>query len=374
MPTSQSVNASLLDPASDPFVGTDYRMVSLIGSGGMADVFVVEHRKLSMTYAAKLLRPTFASDKRTVDRMRLEADALAKLDHENIVQIHAYRETSAGLPFIVMDLLQGKTLREALTEGGPGRFPIPTALIFGLDLLNGLHAVHQLGIVHRDLKPSNLFIHFNKQKEYVLKLLDFGGARVIPGLSEDSPDPLAIPTRTGTTVGTPMFMSPEAATGRPIDVRTDIYAAANMIYLMLTGRGPFDDAGSVDQMLHAHATKQPPPLSNSVPGPIPPALVQAVSKGLEKDPDRRFQSAHEFGKTIYDILMDHPKAKMLGSARAIASEPQPQFQRPNRAFLAITSRSRVGARMVQALLVLALLVAAIGIGLFLIRKSLGASP
>ena len=372
MSTSPSADTNLIDPASDPFDGTDYRMVSLIGSGGMADVFVVEHRQLNMTYAAKLLRPSFASDKRTVDRMRLEADTLARLDHENIVHIHAFHETAAGLPFIVMDLLQGKTLRDTLSESGPGRISMPTALVFGLDLLNGLHAVHQLGIVHRDLKPSNLFIHFNKRKEHVLKLLDFGGARVIPGVSENSPDPLAIPTRTGTTVGTPMFMSPEAASGRAIDVRTDIYAAANMLYLMITGRGPFDDEGDVDRVLHAHATKLPPPLSRFVTEPIPPALERAIAKGLEKDPDHRFQSAEEFSQTIYDILKDYQQAKTLGPSEAGGPMPSPPSQHLEQTNAA--ARSRFGTHVTQVSFVIAILTAAIALGLVVIRKFLGVSP
>lgn len=370
MSTSPSADTNLIDPAIDPFDGTDYRMVSLIGSGGMADVFEVEHRRLNMTYAAKLLRPTFASDKRTVDRMRLEADTLARLDHENVVQIHAFHETASGLPFIVMDLLQGKTLRDALSEGGPGRITIPTALVFGLDLLNGLHAVHQLGIIHRDLKPSNLFIHFNSRKEHVLKLLDFGGARVIPGVSENSPDPLAIPTRTGTTVGTPMFMSPEAASGRPIDVRTDIYAAANMIYLMITGRGPFDDEGDVDRVLHAHATKLAPPLSRFVAEAISPALEAAIAKGLEKEPDRRFQSAREFGQVIYDVLSAHQQTETLSSAEPGDSVPLRPSQHSIQA--SPTPRGRVGTNVKQVTLVLGILIAAIALGLVVIRKFLGA--
>jgi len=372
MSTSPSADTNLIDPAIDPFDGTDYRMVSLIGSGGMADVFVVEHRQLNMTYAAKLLRPSFASDRRTVDRMRLEADTLARLEHENIVQIHAFHETASGLPFIVMDLLQGKTLRDALSEDGPGRITMLTALVFSLDLLNGLHAVHQLGIIHRDLKPSNLFIHFNSRKEHVLKLLDFGGARVIPGVSENSPDPLAIPTRTGTTVGTPMFMSPEAASGRPIDVRTDIYAAANMIYLMITGRGPFDDEGDVDRVLHAHATKLPPPLSRFVAEPIPPALERAIAKGLEKDPERRFQSAQEFGQAVYHVLSDYQQAQTPSSPEPSGSVPLRPSQHSIQT--TATSPSHFVTHVVQVAFVIAILTAAIAFGLVVIRKFLGVSP
>lgn len=371
MSITPSANASPIEPASDPFEGTDYRMLSLIDSGGMADVFIVEHRTLHLSYAAKLLRQSFASDKRTVDRMRLEAETLARLEHHNIVQIHAFHETKSGLPFIVMELLQGKTLRQALSEGGPGRISLPTALIFGLDLLNGLHAVHQLGIIHRDLKPSNLYIHCDQRNECVLKLLDFGGARVIPGISEDAPEPLAIPTRTGTLVGTPMFMSPEAAAGRPIDIRTDIYAAANMIYLMITGRGPFDDEGDIYAVLRAHATKQPPRLARFVSEGIPAALERAVARGLEKDPGRRFQSAREFGQALYDILRIYKTGGPVDTSVAkLTNVPAPTEQPRTQA----ESRHRLAKNLAQITLVLAILIAASGLGIVVIRQILGALP
>ena len=157
--------------------------------------------------------------------------------------------------------------------------------------------------MHRDLKPSNLFLHTNADDTIYVKLLDFGAARVIPGVSEDAPAPLILPTRTGTAVGTPMFMSPEAASGRAIDIRTDIYAVANIIYLMLTGHGPFDDQGSLERVLKAHVTKKPPPISKWGRKDIPAAVERVVAKGLEKDPANRYQSAYDFGKCIYDILM-----------------------------------------------------------------------
>jgi serine/threonine protein kinase len=308
---SPSLSPSSQHAPTDPFVGTDYRALSLIGSGGMGDVFLVEHRRLSKTYAAKVLRPHHASDRRTVDRMRLEADALGKLTHPNIVQIHAFDVTQTGLPFIVMELLKGATLRDVLLE--QGRLPVKQSLVLALDLLNGLEAVHQLGIVHRDLKPSNLYVHHQQEGQCLLKLLDFGVARVLPGVSHDAPRPLELPTRTGTAVGTPLFMSPEAALGRPVDQRTDIYAAATLLYLMLTGRGPFDDIAEHTKILEAHATMPPPQPSRFMAEWLPPTLEQAILRGLAKEPGERFQTAADFAHTLYEQLIEYDRLQKSGS-------------------------------------------------------------
>lgn len=344
----------------DPFEGTDYRAVSRLGSGAMGDVFVVEHRNSDGIFAAKLLRSTYASDKRTVDRMRLEADALAKVEHGNVVKIHAYHETPAGLPFIVMELLKGQTLQDVLLANG--HLPLTTTLIFALDLLNGLDAVHRIGIVHRDLKPSNLYVHTDKKYSYILKLLDFGAATVLQGISEDSPAPLVLPTRTGTAVGTPLFMSPEAATGQRVDVRSDIYAAANIIYLMLTGRGPFDDCGDVASILKAHISKRPPPLSRFAKEWVPQSLENAIAKGLEKAKERRFQTADEFGAAIYDIMEEYREHVRAGTL------PNKNAKRP-----AIQSLPKplISARLIQITLMFVLLLASIAIGHFAIHRSLG---
>lgn len=286
----------------------------------MGDVFVVEHRDLRKSYAAKLLRSSLATDERTIDRMRLEADALAKLEHENIVQIHDFNVTESGLPFIVMDLLQGQTLRDALAGRGP--FEPTQALVFALQLLNGLDSVHQLGIVHRDLKPGNLFIHRTSDGRAILKLLDFGVARVVPGISDNAPSPLILPTRTGSTVGTPMFMSPEAATGRRVDHRTDLYAAANILYVMLTGRGPFDDLVTSDKILEAHVNREPPSPSRLTRTWIHPALELIVLRGLAKNPDDRFQSAADFGKAVYEVLLEYEQARR---ENRILTAPTPAY-------------------------------------------------
>jgi serine/threonine protein kinase len=172
-----------------------------------------------------------------------------------------------------------------------------------------------------------------------------------------------------------MFMSPEAATGRPVDVRSDIYAAANIIFLMLTGRGPFDDQGDVEMVLKAHVSRPPPPLSLYSPDWVPESLEAAVAKGLEKDPNQRFQTASEFGKALYDVVSEYrnllkngnvpekPNLATRDSAEAIAPQPQET-----------SARSQGSGRVIQVLFMFALLLVSTAVGLFAIRRTLGQAP
>ncbi|HMA92931.1 MAG TPA: serine/threonine-protein kinase, partial [Polyangiaceae bacterium] len=298
--------------------------------------------------------------------MRLEADALAKIEHENVVALHGSYETQQGIPFIVMELLIGQTLLEYLRANRA--MPIRNALVCAVDLLNGLDAVHRLGIVHRDLKPSNLFLHELKDGVPVLKLLDFGAARVIPGISEDAPEPLALPTRTGTTIGTPRFMSPEAMAGSRVDVRSDIYAAANVIYYMLTGRGPFDDEDPAD-FAGARLTKPPPPPSRFAVEWIHPSLERAILKGLASDPDQRFQTAHEFSQAIYEVVLEYNQDPSEGKPRELeegATESAVEYTVA--ATGARSARHLAVRRLKQGSLLLAILLASTAMGLYAIQE------
>jgi serine/threonine protein kinase len=326
MAASQPSNNDPPFDIEDPFAGTEYRALSLLGSGGMGDVYVVERRKLKKIHAAKLLRATHAADKRIVDRIRLEAHALAKLQHPNVVQIHEFAVTPSGLPFIVMELLRGRTLKDELATKGP--LELNYALIYAADLLSGLEAVHQLGIVHRDIKPSNLFLHADSTGEVCLKMLDFGVARVIPGISEHAPAPLLLPTRTGTVVGTPIFISPEAALGQPVDVRTDIYNAAIMLYVMLTGRGPFDHLQDNEAIIHAHAHLAPPPPAHGMKHWLGERIDQVVLRGLAKDPNDRYQTAAEFAQAIYELMQECVRAIKEAERRESKTPPEPEASAP----------------------------------------------
>lgn len=297
----------------DPFAGTEYRALARLGGGGMGEVYAVVHTRLRQKFAAKLLRPELAKDARLVDRMRLEAQALQRLlQHPNIVEVNTFDRTRTGLPFIVMELLEGHSLREELELRT--RLPITTALRYAQDIARGLAAVHSLGVVHRDIKPANLFLHSAKGKPVVLKMLDFGAARVLPGVSVDAPQPLMIPTREGTVVGTPPFMSPEAAAGHRIDARSDIYSVGVVLYRMLAGRGPYDHIEGTEQLLEALVNGDPQPPSRYLPRPLPLIVEALVLHALEKNPARRFQTAEELAAALEQVATPLEEAERAGTA------------------------------------------------------------
>ncbi|MGC4068851.1 MAG: serine/threonine-protein kinase [Polyangiaceae bacterium] len=303
----------------DPFVGTEYEAIERLGSGGMGVVYSVLHRRLRQKHAAKILHPELAKDARIVDRMRLEAQALCRLHHENIVEVRSFERTKDGLPFIVMELLEGHSLRDELAIRN--RLPVTNALVHAIDIANALSAVHSLGIVHRDIKPANLFLHYRPDQPVVVKMLDFGAARVLPGVSPDAPEPLIFPTRTGTVVGTPPFMSPEAAAGEPIDARSDIYSAGCVLYRMLAGRGPYDHIEDTEQLLEALVAGTCAPPSTYLPRPLPLVVDALVMHALSRDPNTRFQSASEFAKSLVEITVTLIEAQRAGNLDLDLSQP-----------------------------------------------------
>jgi serine/threonine-protein kinase len=274
----------------DVFAGTPYRVLQRLGQGGMAEVFLVMHEELGRQLVAKLLHRRLAGDAQLLDRVRVEAQSLARLEQANIVQVTDYRVTQNGTPFLVMEHLLGRTLREELRVRGS--LSLFDALDFMHQALSGLVAVHALGIVHRDLKPENLFLSEEPDGTITLKVLDFGIARVIAGVSAQGPQPLAVPTQTGTVMGTPRYLSPEAAVGRRADHRADLYSLALVFYEMVAGCGPFEHLKH--DFLSAHSAEEPAPPSRHAKRPLPAELDAAILRGLAKNPDDRYQTATQF--------------------------------------------------------------------------------
>jgi serine/threonine-protein kinase len=280
---------------SDLFDGTPYRTVRRLGSGGMSNVFIVAHRELEKEFVAKVLREELAGDEQTLDRVRIEAQSLGRLSHENVVSVSDVRHLRDGRPFIVMEYLRGRSLAAELSSRK--RLPVSEATQFASELLSALSAVHALGIVHRDIKPSNLFICDSPGGRRTLKVIDFGVARVLPGAPPSAPPPLSVPTATGAVVGTPRYMSPEGAAGEPVDHRADLYAAALVLYTMLAGRGPFDHVEASD-LLSARGMADPQPPSHFAGDTVPPALDSLLLKALRRSPEERFQRADDFNKVL----------------------------------------------------------------------------
>ncbi|NUO54205.1 MAG: serine/threonine protein kinase [Polyangiaceae bacterium] len=273
--------------ASDPLEGSAYRSKSLLGKGAMGEVLLAEHRALGKEVVIKVVHAALARPE-LAERMRVEAQILANLRHPGIVQVNDLGQTSAGRPFMVMERLVGRTLSEEIASRGA--LPTAEAIDIICELLAALVVAHAAGVVHRDIKPDNVFVHQRPHTARVIKLLDFGVAKILAGGS--GPLPSQFPTEEGAVMGTPRFCSPEQALGKPnVDHRADIYGVGALLYFVLTGRKLFAECSHIIELLRAHAEAPPPRPSSVV--PVSATIDAIVSKALAKDPADRFQSAAE---------------------------------------------------------------------------------
>ncbi|PYI37225.1 Stk1 family PASTA domain-containing Ser/Thr kinase [Arthrobacter psychrolactophilus] len=272
-----------------------YEIGELLGRGGMADVYKAQDLRLGRTVAIKLLRADVARDSQLQARFRREAQAVAGLNHPSIVAVYDTGEhimdeqvrDSAHLPYIVMECVHGKTLRELIRNKD---ITTDQAIDYTSGILSALDYSHRAGIVHRDIKPANVMI---TQDEHGLlgqvKVMDFGIARTIS-------DAAATMTQTQTVMGTAQYLSPEQALGESVDARSDLYSAACLLFEMLAGRPPFTGDSPVS-VAYQHVREQPPVPSNFN-HEISPALDALLMQALEKDRGRRFQNASSFRNAL----------------------------------------------------------------------------
>jgi serine/threonine-protein kinase len=283
----------MIEPANnDTLVGQvlaeRYRVERLLGEGGMGQVYLARHVRTGRRLAVKLLAPEAAGEAENVERFEREARALGGLGHPNIVGIHDFAETEDGRPFLVMDYLEGEELAERLERGG--RLPWPQARRIFESVASALHAAHQAGVLHRDLKPGNLFLSRSPDGTERVVLLDFGLAKSV---SREE----ARVTRTGIIMGTPLYMSPEQARGAELDVRSDVYSLAAVLFELLAGRPPFE-GDSWTAILTALLVDPPPPLSQHVPTDLPAHLDGVIATALSKDPAFRPPDVASFAAQV----------------------------------------------------------------------------
>jgi serine/threonine protein kinase/WD40 repeat protein len=264
-----------------------YRVLDKIGSGAMGEVFRARDERLGRDVAIKLIRPASSNNPDHLRRFELEARAAAALNHPNIVAIYDVG-FSDGTPYIVCELLEGKTLRKLLAEGA---LPVRLAVEYSLQIVQGLIAAHDHRIVHRDLKPENLFVTTDGR----VKILDFGVAKLqsSPEDSGRSVEELTTVTKSGAVIGTVAYMSPEQLRGKPVDHRSDIFSIGAILYEMLTGRRAFRGETEVDTI--TAVLKEDPPEINLEQAGVPESVLQIVRHCLEKEPENRFQSARDLG-------------------------------------------------------------------------------
>ena len=282
----------------DPLAGTSFRTLRKLGEGSMGLVVEAENSALGTVVVIKLLHAALAIRADYVDRLRLEAQSLARIRHPNLVMVTDFSITPAGVPFFVMERLSGRTVEDERRVRGA--LPLREAIDIVRQALAGLAAVHAVGIIHRDIKSANLFLcDADASGLRVVKVLDFGIAKVLSSAPAGrAPQPLRFPTAEGATVGTPRCLSPEQACGGPVDGRTDIYAAGVLLYALLVGRGPFDHLRSAIALLDDHVHFPPEPPSKLAAQPVPPAIEAAILRALAKRPEDRFASALEFSDAL----------------------------------------------------------------------------
>ena len=274
--------------------GTRYRVLRQIGEGGMSSVYEVEHVELGKRFVLKSLLRELAGRKDLVARLRNEWRALGRLEHPNIVAATDAATSANGIPFYVMERLEGRSLSERLRR--EGRVPVFEALEITAGVLEGLSAAHDIGIVHRDVKPPNVFL----TPSGGVKLLDFGIAKITDSAS-------AVVTARGVAIGTPRYMSPEQARGEPVDARSDLYAVGLILFEMLVGASPFEDAEDENELLLAQLGRQAPPPSSLVADAVA-ELDVIVLRLLAKDPRQRPASAREVADALRELARGRPRA------------------------------------------------------------------
>jgi serine/threonine-protein kinase len=274
-----------------------YVLKQRLGGGGMGEVYLAEHKMMKRPCAVKIIRPEKAGDPQTLARFEREVRATAKLSHWNSIDIYDYGRTADGTFYYVMEFLPGHNIGEIVDDYGP--LPAGRTVFLMEQVCAALVEAHGIGLVHRDIKPANIFCAYRGGVFDVAKLLDFGLAKK----TIETGDGTMHLTIEGTITGSPLFMSPEQASGdESIDARSDIYSLGAVLYYMLTGRPPFEFDNPVKVMI-AHASQDvvPPRVHNAS---IPQALEEVVLRCMEKDPDHRYQEVVELQRALREIALD----------------------------------------------------------------------
>jgi eukaryotic-like serine/threonine-protein kinase len=339
-------------------VGSRYELGELIGYGGMAEVHRGRDTRLNRDVAIKVLRADLARDPSFLNRFRREAHSAAGLNHPSIVSVYDTGEDleqdGTVLPFIVMEYVEGRTLRDILrTEG---RLPARRAMEIVADVCAALDFSHRNGIIHRDVKPGNVMI----TPQGAVKVMDFGIARAVANSS-------ATVTQTANVIGTAQYLSPEQARGEAVDARSDVYSTGCLLYELVTGVPPFQGDSPV-AVAYQHVRENPVTPSSRMPG-LPPAVDSIVMKALAKNPLNRYQSAGDMRSDLQRALANQPvtaETVMTDAERTqfIARTPPPGA----RAGYADEERDERRTGLIWAAVVVALLLV-IGVATFIILGS-----
>ncbi len=329
-----------------------FKIVELLGKGGMGSVYRVDHVYLGRQFALKCLNKQQQPNDVTWRRFQNEAKAASKLDHPNLIKVHEFDLLSDGRPFILMDLVEGETLSDLTKK--VGSLPIKRTVDIMIQVAFAVQYAHDQGIIHRDLKPTNIMVippAVEGEKEGV-KLVDFGIAK-LTGIDDFNQQTL---TKTGEIFGSPLYMSPEQCTGVMIDQRTDLYSIGCVFYELLTGAPPFMGETALSTMMKHQTEAQLSLKEASLGTSFPPALEHIVAKLLDKDPNQRYQTANALVVDLIPFTQADSNLNAIPVAKpkpAIASRQgqTTQFLQPEPAGGAGKSKSTLIA-LVAALAVL----------------------
>lgn len=276
-----------IDPLLGIVLDGRYRLNSLIGTGGMGDVYRATHVHLDAEFAVKLLKPEFVANQDAIKRFRLEAKAAGRIHHPNAVRVTDFGVTSENLVYLVMELVKGRSLRSVILD--EGRVPYLRTVNLIRQVCGAVEAAHRGGVIHRDLKPDNILIEMVNGVERV-KVLDFGIAKLREAKTE------SFLTQAGTLIGTPQYMSPEQCQSRPLDPTSDIYSIGIVLYEMLSGKTPFDGETFL-KIVYDQLHLPPAPLSEVAPD-VPEPIARVVMQALAKEPGNRPATALQLSEEL----------------------------------------------------------------------------
>lgn len=281
-------------------LGNRYEIKECIGSGGMGAIYTARRIHIGDTVAVKVLRPEVVHDAQSRERFQREARAAARLHHPNAVVVHDFGQDQDGTTYIVMEYLEGRSLRDVLSE--KKTIPLPQAVSIMKQACAAIEAAHRLGIIHRDIKPDNIILLDSHDGLPHVKILDFGIAKLLDRTNDTGEiDPTL--TQVGTVIGTPNYMSPEQCQGETLDARSDVYSLGIVLYEMLTGVQPFTAKNSTGIVIK-HVTEKPKRLVSVNPY-VPAEVERVVLKALEKKPEARQQSALDLARE-FEAAVNQP--------------------------------------------------------------------